>query len=135
MKSTKQLGIWMDHSIAHLMVLKDDLIEESTIESHPKPLEDPQIVYKDESHMLNKEKGKLSAYYKKLGDVILDYEEVILFGATEAKNELLNSLKDNHLFDKILIDAIPADKMTENQRQDFVKEYFSNSRQKQKEVR
>jgi len=36
---------------------------------------------------------------------------VILFGPIEAKNELANSLKDNHLFEK-KITVIPADKMT-----------------------
>jgi hypothetical protein len=33
MKTTKQLGIWMDHSIAHLMELNQDKIITSTIEA------------------------------------------------------------------------------------------------------
>ena len=54
----------------------------------------------------------------------MDFEEVILFGPTEARNELLNLLKENHLFDKIKIAVKPADKMSEIQRNSFVKEYF-----------
>ena len=126
MKSTKYLGIWMDHSIAYLMELTNDTIVTNTIESLPKlQAKEEDLYYKDESHMLNKEQNQLSAYYKKLSDVILDYEEVILFGPTEAKNELFNFLKDNHLFDKIKIEIKTTDKITENQRHAFVKEYFN----------
>ena len=124
MKSTKQLGIWMDHSIAHLIKLTNGTVEENTTESQPEVQGEVQIVYKDESHSLNKEQGRLSFYYKELGDAILEYEDVILFGPTDAKNELMNVLKENHLFDKIKIEVKSADKMTETERTIFVKEYF-----------
>jgi len=124
MKSKKQLGIWMDHSIAHLMKLTNGIIVTNTIESQPEILEDQQIVLKDESHSLNKEQGQLSSYFSKLGDLILENDEVLLFGPTEAKSELMNVLKENHLFDEIKIEVKPADKMTEIQRNIFVKEYF-----------
>ena len=126
MKSTKQLGIWMDHSTAHLVKISNGTIETNTIESQPavQADADEQIVYKDESHSLNKEKRQLSTYYKELGNQILENDEVVLFGPTEAKSELVNLLKENHLFDKIKIEVKPADKMTEVQRNTFVKEYF-----------
>jgi hypothetical protein len=124
MNTTKQLGIWMDHSVAYLIKLTNGSIETNTIESQPEMQAEQQIVYKDESHSLNKEKGQLTAYFRKLGDLILENDEVILFGPTEAKNELLNVLKENHLFDKIKIEVEPADKMTDIQMNDFVKEHF-----------
>ncbi|HEY3388422.1 MAG TPA: hypothetical protein VGK38_02545, partial [Prolixibacteraceae bacterium] len=62
--------------------------------------------------------------FKKLSDFMLDNDEVILFGPTEAKSELLNIVRDNHLFDHIRIEVKPADKMTEIQRNTFVKEYY-----------
>ena len=124
MKTTKQLGIWMDHSIAHVIRLTNGTIKTNSIESIPEIQGDEQIVYKDESHSLNKEQRQLSTYYRKLGDVILENDQVILFGPTEAKNELLNVIKENHLFDKIKIEVESADKMTEVQRNTFVKEHF-----------
>jgi len=124
MESTKQLGIWMDHSTAHLMELSNGTIVSNTVGSQPELQDEQQIVYKDESHELNKEQGQLTAYYRKLSDVILDYDEVILFGPTEAKNELFNLLKENHLFEKIKIAIKPADKMSESERNTFVKDYF-----------
>jgi len=134
MKTTKQLGIWMDHSVAHLMEMSNGTIVSSIIESQPEMQPEQQIVLKDESHSLNKEQGLLSAYYKKLGDVILDYEKVVLFGPTDAKNELLNLLLDNHLFDNIKIAVKPADKMTDSQMSVFVKDYFNHPSQNSKTI-
>ena len=124
MKNTKQTGIWMDHSIAHIIKLRNGKIITLTIDSQPEALEDDQKVYKDESHSLNKEKRRLLAYFKILGDIVFENEEVVLFGPTEAKNELLNHLREDHLFDKIKIDVFPADKMMDSQRSKFVIDHF-----------
>ena len=64
-------------------------------------------------------------FYKKLGEVIRKYEEVILFGPTNAKVELYNLLKADHLFSKVKIEVQQTDKMTENQQHAFVKHHFS----------
>jgi len=128
MKTKRLLGIWMDHSIAHLTELRNGNPMTETIESKPKsPVNEQDLYYKDESHMLNKEQSQLAAYYKKLSDIILDYDEVILFGPTDAKNELANILKDNHLFEKIKVVIQPADKMTENEQHEFLKEFMNQS--------
>jgi len=42
-----------------------------------------------------------------------DYEEVLLFGPTNAKNELFNLLKDDRHFEKIKIEVKSGDKMTD----------------------
>ena len=75
--------------------------------------------------MHNKEQHKQSEYYKQLGEAIKNYEEVILFGPTEAKVELYNVLRADHQFAKIRIEVEQTDKMTENQEHAFVKAYFS----------
>ena len=124
MKTTKHLGIWMDHSIAHVIELNNETILRNTIESQSEPKENVENVIKDESHMLNKEQRQLSAYYKKLSDVIKNFEDVVLFGHTDAKKELFNFMKESHQFEKIKIELKPADKMTENQQHAFVKAYF-----------
>ena len=127
MKAKRVLGIWMDHSIAHLTELSNGNLMTETIEAKPKLQVNPaDLYYKDERHVLNKEQGQLDAYYKKLGDAILNYDEVILFGPTEAKNELTNILKDNHLFEKIKIAVKTADKMTEKEQHEFLKEIMNS---------
>jgi len=128
MKSKKQLGIWMDHSSAHLLELINSSIESSTIESKPDTqINTEDLYYKDESHMLNKKQNELSDYFKRLSEVIKGYDEVLLFGPTDAKAELLNVLKNDHHFDEVKIEVKPADKMTENQQQAFVKDYFNTT--------
>ena len=75
--------------------------------------------------MHHKEQHLKAAYYKKLSTIILGYDEVLLFGPTTAKDELLNTMKANHLFEKIKFEVKQADKMTENQQHAFVQSYFS----------
>ena len=71
-----------------------------------------------------KEQHLQSSFYKKLSDIIKNYQEIVLFGPTDAKNELLNLLKADHLFENIKIEVKHADKMTKNNMHTFVKEYF-----------
>jgi hypothetical protein len=125
MKSVKKIGIWMDHSNAHIMKLESEDIVSSIIESQPIIQRKEQNLKRDESLLHNKEHNQISAYYKKLSEIIKEYDEVILFGPTDAKNELLNLLKVDHLFAKIKFEIKLTDKMTENQQITFVKEYFN----------
>lgn len=124
MKTTKRLGIWMDHSTANLIEFTDDgktaAIEvEAQVGEQDEPLNP-----RDETMIQNKDQNELSDFYKRISEVIKDYDEVLLFGPTHAKDELNNILKDDHHFDEVKIEIKPADNMTENQQQAFVKEHF-----------
>jgi len=124
MKKIKQLGIWMDHSNAFLMELINDTILENSIVSEFTHQEKEDSSIRNEKLMHTKEQHQQSSYYKKLRDAIKNYQEVVLFGPTDAKNELLNLLKTDHLFENIKIEVKNSDKMTENQMHAFVREYF-----------
>ena len=126
MKTIKRLGIWMDHSIAYLMELTNDRIIQNSVVSEFTHEEKEFSLSKNEKLMHNKEKHQQSSYYKKLCDSIKNYQEVILFGPTSAKNELLNLLRTDHLFDNIKIEIKDTDKMEENQMHAFVREYYKN---------
>jgi len=125
MTTAKNLGIWMDHSSANLMELTIDPIETKTIESKFTHQAKEQSLSKSENLMHNKEQHQQSEYDKKLGEAIKNYEAVILFGPTDAKVELFNTLKADHHFEKIKIEIKQTDKMTENQQHAFVREHFS----------
>jgi hypothetical protein len=127
MKTTKQLGIWMDHSSAHLMDANTASIVTKTIQSEFNHQEKERTAVKGEFMMHNDEQQKQHAYYKKIGDAIKNYDRVLLFGPTQAKEELANMLKADRHFEKIKIDIKHADKMTENQQHAFVKDYFVNA--------
>jgi hypothetical protein len=125
MTATKKLGIWMDHSIAHLMEFTTDSIQTKTITSKFTHEAKEHSLSKSENLMHNKEQHQQSEFYKELGEVIKNHGEVLLFGPTDAKVELFNVLKADHHFEKIKIEMKQTDKMTENQQHSFVKDYFS----------
>lgn len=127
MKTTKKLGIWMDHSIAHLMEFTSKHFEIETIESKFTDKVKKQSLVKSEKTMYNKEKGSLQDYYKKLGEAIKNYKRVILFGPTDAKTELFDLLSEDERFLKIKIEIKNTDKMTANQQHAFVNDYFSKA--------
>jgi len=114
----------MDHVNAHLITFPTELMEEE-ITSGVAREENVSGLSKSEHIMHNKEQHEQSAYYKKLGEAIRSYDEVLLFGPTEAKSELLNLLKTDHLFNDIKIVLENTDKLNEQEQQDFVNTYFS----------
>ena len=125
MRAEKNLGICMDHSSAHLIEFTHNPMESKTIDSKFTHQSKEESLHKNENLMHNKEQHQQSAYYKELGNVIRDYEEVLLFGPTDAKFELFNLLKSDHNFSEINIVVKPTDKMTEHQQNAFVRDYFS----------
>jgi len=125
MEAGKNLGIWMDRSRAHLTEFTSDPMKTTTISSAFTHEQKIESLNKSEHLMHNKEQHQQGEYYAKLGDVIRNYDNVILFGPTKAKVELINRLKENHLFSKIRIDLKQKDKMTEAQQHAFVRQYFS----------
>lgn len=126
MKTKLQLGIWMDHSVAHFFESTDEPMSSATLEAKAGEQDEPLNTL-DESMIQNKEQNQLSAFFRKIGDVIKDYDEVLLFGPTDAKTELNNVLKNDRHFEKIKIEVKSADKLSENQMQAFVKEYFTST--------
>jgi len=123
MNNIKQLGIWMDHSNAHLMELTNGIIVHRVV-SELTNHETEFNFYKGEKLIHKKEQHLQLSYYKKIGDIIKKYQDVVLFGPTDAKNELLNLIKTDHLFEGIKIEVENSDKMTEDQMQTFVIDYF-----------
>lgn len=126
MTTIKKLGIWMDHSSAHLMAFTSSPMKTKIIESLFTYEVKEHGLSKSESHMHLKEQHLHADYYKKIAEVILHYNHVLLFGATDAKVELYNILKADHHFENIKIEIKQADKMTENQEHTFVKDFFNS---------
>jgi hypothetical protein len=125
MITEKNLGIWMDHSSASIMEFNINTIETTTIESKFTHDDKEFSLSKSENLMHNKEQHQHAEFYKKLAGVIRNYNEVVLFGPTNAKSELFNVLKDDNHFTKIKIEVKNTGKMTESQQHAFVREHFS----------
>ena len=85
-----------------------------------------EALSKGETTMHNKEQQMHEAYYKTIADEILNYDQVVLFGPTNAKSELYNYLNKDLHFKDIKIDVESADNMTDNEKDAFVRNYFEN---------
>ena len=123
MENKKNIGIWMDYSTAELIDLNHQ-VDKKSIESDFTYDTEKETLSRSESIMHNKEQQMNEAYYKELADVIVNYEHVLLFGPTNAKAELHNYLNKDLHFKNIQIDVAAADKMTDNEKQAFVKNHF-----------
>ena len=125
MKTLKKIGIWMDHSNAYIIEFSSEVKETKTISSDFTFQDKEETLQRSESEMHNKEQHKHATYYKKLAAIIKNFDEVLLFGPTDAKVELFNSLKESHSFDKIKIEVKNTDKMSDNELHSFVRDYFN----------
>ncbi len=128
MKTESQLGIYMDHTSAIIVELKGYAVFQSRLSSGFTQEDRELALKKSENLMNNKKQHEKAHYYKLISETIRNSNEVLLFGPTDAKNELYNLLKKNHLFDKIKIEVKGSDKMEEIQVNEFVKEYFAEVR-------
>lgn len=125
MISSKKLGIWMDHSNANLMEFTRDPIETRVLSADFSHQDKVHTLNRSEAVMHNKEQHQEGDYYKRLSEVIRNYDDVLLFGPTDAKTELFNQLRLDHRFEAIKITIQQADKMTDNQQHAFVRDHFS----------
>lgn len=125
MKTTKKLGIWMDYSTANLIEYKLDSYEIKSINSGFLDQEKNEVLDNSKSLINNNENQQLSNYFRRIGEQIKEYNELVLFGSTNAKIELHAILKEEEPFQNIKIEIKNTDKMTDNQKKYFVKSYFS----------
>lgn len=122
----KNLGIWMDHAHAHLMEFAVDVITTNIISNPFGRREKAHSPGRSEDGMHQKENQQLAQYYQKLGDIIRNFHDVVLFGPTSAKVELLNLLRADHQFEHVRLETRESDKMTQNEQQAFVRNYFAS---------
>ncbi|SRX55452.1 hypothetical protein [Aequorivita sp. CIP111184] len=123
METKKNLGIWMDHSSANFIDL-DSIKNNHSIASKFTSNTKEEVLNRSEYTMHNKEEQMQEAFYKEISEEISKYNHVVLFGPTNAKSELHNYLKNNSHFKDIKIDVKSADKMTDNEKNVFVKNHF-----------
>jgi hypothetical protein len=116
----------MDHANAHLMEYGDPIVTK-IISSESTHEEKEFTLQKGESFMQRKNQQQEAAYYKAIAESIKGYDEVLIFGPTNARVELINILKADLHFVKIKIETKASDKKTENQEQAFVRDHFSKS--------
>ena len=122
MEKTNQIGIWMDHSVAYLMAFKTKPFEIQTIVCEFTMDEKKRNPFRNETTRSDiKRKYK---YYNQIGNAIINYDKIILFGPSEAKIDFFDTLSEDERFYKLKIEIKDTDKMNVNQQHAFINEYF-----------
>lgn len=124
MKTAKKLGLYLDHASAKLIEFDRDAKDAETVFYNCTNQARDETLQLSEKAIENRKQDSEKIYFKELSDHILKYNEVVLFGPTQAKAELFNFLRKNNKFDEIKIEILPAKKLTANQQHAFVREYF-----------
>jgi hypothetical protein len=124
METAKKIAIYMDHFMANIIEYANSAVAVKTIKSEFNHFEKERILQKGESHLHNKEQDLQLEFYLKLRDELLSYDTVLLFGATNAKTELLNILQADAKFLNVEFTLKNTDKLTENQQIAFVNDCF-----------
>jgi stalled ribosome rescue protein Dom34 len=124
MKTIKQLGIYLDHASANLIDFTDNKTDPQTVVSDFDIQDKHETLQRSEIEMHNKEQDRQRAYFKKIAALASDYNEIVLFGPTTAKTELLHFLQKDNSFVKIKTEAENTAKMSLQEQQLFVREHF-----------
>ena len=124
MNKIKFLGIWMDHSNAFLMELYNHKISSEKIILKTEKKEDDSVENNEIQIHSKEESQHRAAFFKEISNIIRNYQDVLLFGPTDAKNELYNLLCADHRFENTKFVLRNTDKMTEDEMYKFVVEYF-----------
>jgi len=125
MAKNKKIGIWMDHANANLIDLDSQEKSHSIVSKFSFDTKE-EALSRSENLMHNKRQQMQEAYYKEIADAVLNYNHILLFGPTNAKTELHNYINKDLHFKNTQIDVMPSDKMSDNQKDAFVKKHFDN---------
>lgn len=116
----------MDHSTANFIDYNTELLNFS-VKSDFTATQKGEALGRSENSMHHKEQQMSEAFYKDIAQKILNYDHVLLFGPTNAKTELHNYLKKDLHFLNIKIDVESADKMTDNEKNAYVLNFFNGT--------
>jgi hypothetical protein len=138
-----QVGVWIDHRKAVIVVVTDtgeeirliiSKTEKQLRRAGDSPLQGPyeaQQVPADDSRE-RKFTGELNLYYDAVIAGIRAADSLLIFGPGEAKGELAKRLERHHFSGRI-VGSETADKMTQRQIVAKVRQYFQDKGGRQKE--
>lgn len=134
----KKMAIWMDHKEAKFINPEDLDAGIQTIVSTVKSRE--RIAgeasdgiklggFRSSNNEFSKHERKqnaLNSYYKKLAEKLSDYDEILVFGPTTARQEFCNYLKEDQNFADKVIRSDDGNYNSDNQLKAFVKKSFQD---------
>jgi stalled ribosome rescue protein Dom34 len=137
----KHIGIWIDKEKAHVILIKEDSEDMTTIVSEIENFHihggsgtqfkgGPQDVVQD-SKYLEREKHQFKGYFKKIISLINDADRIVIYGPAETGEKFNKELTTNYKdISKKVKDVFKADSMTDNQTKALIRSYFKKDQQR-----
>ena len=123
----RQVGVWIDHRKAVIVLVTDEEEEtrlvESNMEKHVRFASGSSQDGSAESTRDRQFASHLDGYYDKVIACIRDAESILIFGPGEAKGELEKRLENKELGGRI-VGIETVDKMTDRQIAARVRQHF-----------
>jgi hypothetical protein len=135
-KPIKKIGLWLDHVDAHFIELEEGQELFETMHSGKESI----LRIRGESgngikmgnyrstnneHQVQMRENEIrSDYYKNIAKRLQHFDEIFIFGASTAKDELTNLLREIKHFDGKLIHTESSDHITKNQMIARVRAFF-----------
>jgi hypothetical protein len=121
----KKLGIYMETASANLIEFTLELLQLETGASQCLFVNDENhTLQTNETHLEYKDDYLSNAFFQKLSDCVLQYDEVVIFGKTNVISQLFKSLSSDNRFYKINIAIKPTKVLNEEEQNEFVTDYF-----------
>ena len=111
----QKIGVCLDERVAYLLEEKND---ENLI----------TIIRADDEESENlrpKKKLRKNEFYRKVFDLIRDFDRISLFGPASSRKEILRLLAVNKI-SGVDVENDSHDQVTESQKIDFINNYFKN---------
>lgn len=133
----KKTGIWLDQKEASIITLADDSFQKKTIYSDIETRErfegEKKQFGRFGDQYLNNEQSKsnriseqTNRYLNAILSELKNTDELFLFGPAQTKVKLEKAILNNPDLSSKLKEILNAEKMSENQKVAYVKEYFNN---------
>ena len=118
MLQKSKIGVCMDHCIAYLLEEKNEEKVITIIEA--------ELCVDDKGTTAKRRRSMDAAFFKKVFEIVKDFDEVLLYGPASAKREIVNQIKANKLFNIEIQTKSTSELITESQKIKFINNYFDN---------
>lgn len=139
MEHYKQVGVWIDHSKAHLIGFKSG--QARLLETVESPYESVRRVEGEGNNMTrfssspeyssNNEykkhqivQNEINEYMRIMEQKLVSFEDILLFGPGTMKERMKNRLREKKAFEGKWLSVEDSDKLTDNQLVAFVREFY-----------
>ena len=123
MLNKTKIGVCMDYSVAYLLEEKNDERVITIIEADIASASD---VLSAEIVSQTNPNGKNHGFYKKVFEMVKNFDRISLYGPTPVRNEILSRIRANKLLNIEILSKTVDGKITENQKIDFINAYFES---------